>query len=377
MKPDFTIIGAGIGGLTMALALKQKGFQATIYESAEEIRPVGAGIVMANNAMQIFKKFGIHNKIEQSGSKVSVMNITDHQLKNISTIDLSKYENRYGVHNVAIHRGDLQKILAEEIGFENLMLSKRLKHIEKTPSLRLTFEDNTTVDSEWLIGADGIRSVVREQLFEKSEIRSAEQVCWRGVAALDLPEKYNHSACESWGKGKRFGFVRISEQKIYWYAVANESLVKGNKVDLLDLFSEFHNDILRIISGTPQQNVHFSEIVDLKPITKWQNGNVCLIGDAAHATTPNMGQGACQAIEDAYTIGRLTDSAGKAEDVFLQYEKLRVKKAHAIVSKSWTLGKVAHIENGAAAWLRNTLMKSIPASVNSKQLHSVFDISYV
>lgn len=370
------IIGGGIGGLTTALALKQNGLKVTVYESTNEIKPVGAGIVMANNAMQIFDKLGVRQKIENAGRKISNIKITDTQLSTISDGNLDKFERKFGVYNVAIHRADLQRILAEEIGFENIQLSKRVLKIDQSSDYTLTFEDGTSAKHEVIIGADGIKSTVRNQLFGGGTIRNTKQRCWRGVSEFEWASKYNEEAIEAWGKGKRFGFVKINDKKVYWYAVINESLMKDN-ASILDLFKEFHPEILQMISETPKDKIIFNDIIDLYPIHKWYNGKVCLIGDAAHATTPNMGQGACQAVEDAYVIGKLFKQGKSVEDIFFQYERLRMKKAHFIVNASWRIGKIAHFENNFAVWLRNTLLKTIPESVNEKQLDRIFNIDYV
>jgi len=377
MTSSIAIVGAGIGGLSTALVLKQKGLPVTVYESTAEIKPVGAGIVMASNAMQIFQKLGVREKIENAGYRVSRMKITDEQLKNISTVDLAKFEQKYGVHNVAIHRADLQRILAEEIGFQHICLGKRLSKIERQGAFRLTFENGAVVLSDVVIGADGIHSTVRTQLFKSGTLRDSGQQCWRGVCEIDLPQKYRYEAYEAWGKGKRLGFVRINEQAVYWYAVVNTGMIRSQEMDLRVLFREFHPDILAIISATPEEQVHFSDLMDLKPIFQWQQDNVCLIGDAAHATTPNMGQGACQAVEDAYVIGRLLETGKPISAVFAEYEKIRIRKAHHIVHTSWTIGKAAHLENGLGIWFRNLLMRSLPQSVNNKQLEEIFDINYV
>ncbi|PJJ68238.1 FAD-dependent monooxygenase [Chryseobacterium geocarposphaerae] len=370
------IIGGGIGGLTTALALQRSNLDVTIYESAPEIKPVGAGIIMANNAMQVFDKLGIRQKIEQAGHKISTIKITDPQLKTLSEVQLNKFERKYGVHNIAIHRGDLQMILAEKIGFENIKLSKRLSKIEpENCGYRLNFEDGTIVNAEAVIGADGIKSVVRHQILNIGKLRSSQQKCWRGVSEFDWTTKYNHQAYEAWGKGKRFGFVRINDKKVYWYAVVNENLVKNpNKLE--ELFTEFNPEVARMISETPKETIFVSDIIDLEPIFQWQKDRVCLIGDAAHATTPNMGQGACQAIEDAYLLGKLFSEGKSVNEVFTHYEKLRMEKAHYIVNTSSTIGKVSHYENSLAIWLRNTLLKATPSSINETQLEKVFDISY-
>jgi len=375
MTETVNIIGAGIGGLTTALTLKQKGLNVKIYESSAEIKPVGAGIIIANNAMQVFQKLGLQDKIEKVGNKISFMKITDTQLNDISVVDLSEFEKKYGVHNIAIHRGELQKILADEIGFENINLSKRLSKIEKEELFKLTFEDNTTFECKLVIGADGIKSVVRNQLFEESTLRNANQKCWRGICEIDLPKNYHNELNEAWGKGKRFGFVKISDKKVYWYALTNANKFSKKTTNLLEVFKEFHTDILKIISATNKEQIILNDIIDLKPIDKWQAENVCLIGDAAHATTPNLGQGACQAIEDAYVLGKLLDEGLAIESTFKQYENLRRKKAHTIVNISWTVGKMAHIENNLGIWLRNKIMRNLPKSANKKQMDMIFNLN--
>ena len=371
------ILGAGIGGLTCALAFKQKGFNVTVYESAAKIKPVGAGIGIANNAMQIFKKLNIHEKIENAGVKVSSMNITDHQLQSLSVIDLKEFEVKYGVCNVSIHRAVLQNILAEEIGFENIKLSKRLLKIEQNENVKLFFEDGSVETADVVIAADGIKSVVRNQLFDPSQIRDTNQICWRGISKISLPKEYNNKAIESWGKGKRFGFVQINSQDIYWYAVVNESLVNQHENNLQDLFKDFHTDVLNIIKNTSHDTIIKNRIIDLKPINEWYNKNVCLLGDAAHATTPNLGQGACQAIEDAYLLAELYQEDKPIEAIFEKYQKLRIKKAHSIVNSSWRIGKMAHIESGFLIYFRNLIMRCIPTSANNMQLKSIFKVDYL
>lgn len=375
MKEAVTIIGAGIGGLTTALTLKQRGVKFDLFEAADEIRPVGAGIILANNAMQVFRELGVQSRIEKAGNKISRMKITDARLHTISLVDLTKYEQKYGVHNVAIHRGKLQEILAEEVSYEFIHLSKRLSKIERADSFKLTFEDDSVVETRLVIGADGLKSAVRNQLFKENTLRNANQKCWRGICDMELHQNYHGELNEAWGRGKRFGFVKIGDEKVYWYALINSKRIVSDEVNLLEWFSEFHSDILNIIAATAKEKIVVSDIFDLKPINKWQDKNVCLVGDAAHATTPNMGQGACQAVEDAFTLGRLLNKGFAIEDTFEVYETLRRKKAHVVVNTSWTIGKIAHVENRIGAWWRNVLMKLLPESTGKKQMDMIFNIN--
>ena len=371
MKETITIIGAGIGGLVTALTLRQQGYAVHIYEGAAEIKPVGAGIIMANNAMQVFKSLGLHQQVEKAGNRISAMKITDNDLKALSVVDLKDFEKQYGVCNIAIHRGALQQLLVEALGKEHISLSKRLVKIEKKDDYHLYFEDGSTKTARWLIGADGIHSVVRKQLFPTSSLRDAKQRCWRGVSEMDLPAEYHHELNEAWGKGKRFGFVKIGPNKVYWYALVNEN---AKEKDLSKNFRDFHPDIQSIISQCAGSAIFTSNIADLKPIDRWQQEQVCLVGDAAHATTPNLGQGACQAIEDAYVLGKLLAREQDIQAAFQQYERIRMPKALQVVSSSRMVGRLAHVDNRLGVWLRNKLMKNIPASANRKQLETIFKL---
>jgi 2-polyprenyl-6-methoxyphenol hydroxylase-like FAD-dependent oxidoreductase len=377
MTKPISIIGGGIGGLTTAITLHQRGLPIVVYESAPEIKAVGAGIIIANNAMQVFKDLGIDHHITQAGNRISDIKITDQQLKPLSLVSLAKYEQQYGVYNVAIHRGTLQQILADALGYEHIQLNKRLSSItQQNKVFSLGFDDQTHTDTHLLIGADGIKSVVRQQLFPPSYIRNAQQICWRGLCTLALATHYQHEINEAWGKGRRFGFVKINEQQVYWYALVNKKTTNSpTSEQLLNIFADFHRAIRDIIAATESSQIIENDIIDLQPIYQWQQKGVCLLGDAAHATTPNLGQGACQAIEDAYILGKLLDKGKTLEQAFPEYERLRLKKAHAVVQKSWTLGKIAHWENPFLIGLRNFVLRITPASVNQKQSDDLFDLS--
>lgn len=373
------IAGAGIGGLTTAIALKRKGFKVRLFEQAEEIKPVGAGIILANNAMQIFEKLNLKDAIEEHGNPISSMNLTKPSLKVLSRVDLSVFEQKHKVKNIAIHRGKLQQLLLNELNTEEIHLGHRLKTVERSHNgHQLTFDNGQQVESSLLIGADGLNSIVRQSLFSSNTIRNAKQVCWRGVIDFNLPEEYAHELNEAWGKTARFGFVQIAPNTVYWYALksfkTNESEFDIN--ELSGYFSSFHPMVERIIANTPKTQINTAVISDLKPTNVWFQENVCLLGDAAHAATPNMGQGACQAIEDAYA---LTECLSKYDthEAFHQYQKIRMSKAHNVVNMSWRVGKISHISNPVLAGLRDLLMRLMPSSLGQKQTEQLFQIPVI
>lgn len=379
---NIDIIGAGIGGLTTAIALQKKGIRAKILEQANEIKPVGAGIILANNAMQVYDHLGLRKEIEDGGNLVSSMNITDVSLSRISSIDLTYFEKKHGVKNVAIHRGELQKILVQQLDKSKVELGNELIKVEKLDSAyQLKFSDGSSTTSAVLLGADGLNSKVREYLFSETKIRSAYQMCWRGVTNFTLPKNYRNELNEAWGKGDRIGFVQISSEKVYWYALKTfrQDQDEYSVDDLAMLFQNYHPIVKEIIRSTPVGAIHTATISDLEPIKHWHQDNVCLIGDAAHATTPNMGQGACQAIEDAFVLSECLAKYGldHPAQAFSEYQRLRMPKAHQVVNTSWTLGKVAHWKSSLAIQLRNQLMRMVPPSINRKQSEKIFQLASV
>jgi len=370
------IIGAGICGLTTAIALEQKGFNIRIFEQAQKIDPVGAGIILANNAMQIYNKLGLKDSMEAMGNTISKINITDAKLKAMSSVSLTSFEKKYKAKNIAIHRATLQRILLENLNTAQIKLDHKLKNVEKTTNgFKLQFENGKKIQSHTLLGADGIHSMVRKCLFPQSRIREANQLCWRGVANYKMPNQYQNEFNEAWGNGKRIGFGQIAPNKVYWFALKTykEGVNKYSNDDLKNIFIDFHPMLREIISETETSMIHTAAISDLQLIKHWHLDNVCLIGDAAHATTPNMGQGACQAIEDAHVLSACLDKF-ETNKAFDKFQRARMQKVQMVVNRSWSLGKVAHWKNPIAMKLRNQIMRWTPKHISIKQIEKIFEL---
>jgi len=301
-----TIIGAGIGGLTTAIALKQRGIEVEIFETASEFKKVGAGIVIAINSMQLYKRLGMAEKILKVGNKLERFEITNAKLKNLTTSDTDYFEKIYSLSNVAIHRADMHDVLLSELVDVPIYMGKNLKSLtQKDGLVDLDFEDGTKHRTNLLIGADGVNSAVRKTVFPESKIRWAKQICWRGITTFDLGKDYKHVAREAWGYDDRFGIVPLGGNKVYWYACAGykESAKKEfDGVSIESVFKKFSPLVKDILNSTAKKSIITAELGDLEPIPMWYQANVCLVGDAAHATTPNMGQGANQAIESAWVL---------------------------------------------------------------------------
>lgn len=374
-----TIIGAGIGGLTTAIALKQKGIEVELFEATPVFKKAGSGINLAMNAMQVYRELGLYNTIFEAGSLTDSIAITDTKLNPFSFVNLKEFEKKFNVKSVAIHRATLHQILLTELKDVPLYLGKKVKKvIQAEGKVNLTFEDDSTHKAEIVLGADGIHSAIRESIFDATTLRHAKQVCWRGITTIKLPNEYQTQLNEPWGKAKRFGFVAISKDEYYWYALANYKTnyqEEFKTIDLGELYSDFHPIVSELIRSTPKENILTNEMLDLKPISTWYKQNICLVGDAAHATTPNLGQGACQAIESALVVANCLAQHKLPEVAFKEFQNSRLNKATYVVNTSWTIGQMAHLENKILIGLRNFVLKHMPQRMATKQSERLFEIN--
>lgn len=377
MTSTFTILGGGIAGLTTALALRQAGIEATVIEAAPEFRPVGAGIVLAVNAMRAYRQLGLYDTLLAAGNRVEQISIYDEKGDIINRTFTPGVE---GLTNLAIHRAELHRVLLEALGDAPIITGRRSRNIEETgQGYRLRFEDGSVANTTYLVVAEGINSPVRKQIVPGARIRYSGYTCWRGVADNTLLNI--HESSETWGAKGRFGTVPVGENKVYWFACRNappaDARMKAvGTENLLELFKDYHAPIPDIIRSTPGSQLIWSDISDLEPMDRYAYGNLLFIGDAAHATTPNMGQGACQAIEDALVLANCLRSMPVVKEAFRLFEQKRLKRTHYIVKQSWQLGRLAQWESPLAIRLRNALIRSIPQRVFQRQVEKVYETDF-
>lgn len=380
MIPKFTIVGGGIAGLTAAITLLKKGYDVTIFEAAPAIRAVGAGLILAANAIKGLQKLGIADDIIPAGRVLPSFKILDSNGKIINQTDTHNLEKKYGISNFTIHRADLHRILLSKIPMQCIHLNKKAVDVSQTQQdIFIRFADGTTHQTQYLIVADGVHSPLRQKLVPNSAPRYAGYTCWRGIAdntALKLEE-----TSETWGAKGRFGIVPLANNKIYWFACVNapqnsETFKQYKSKQLQIQYKDFHEPIPTLLRHTKDEAIIWNDIIDLKPIYQFAFGNILLIGDAAHATTPNMGQGACQAIEDAAVLAHLLETGEDMPTIFKAFEKRRLARTHHIVNGSWRIGQVAQWENPILIALRNTAFRLIPNSVSQKQLAFVYEVDF-
>lgn len=380
MTKDITILGGGIAGLTTAIALRKTGFNPLIFEAAPEIKTAGAGLALSANAMMALNHLGIMDEIIEHGRLLPSFSVYDRKGKIISSLNSQKISLSYGVDNFTIHRADLHKILLSEIIPNSIHTGKKAVGIEQTENkITITFEDGSKHATNFLIAADGIHSVVRKQLLPRSEPRYAGYTCWRAV--IDNSNLQLSESSETWGENGRFGIVPLADKKVYWFACINakENSEQFRNFKILDLqkhFSDFHNPIPAVLFETENENLIWNDILEVKPLNRFAFGKILLIGDAAHATTPNLGQGACQAIEDAVILGSELQKNSDFTSAFKSFEKRRLPRTKYITNTSRRVGKIAQIENRYMAAARNFLFRNMPAKLNEQQLDRLYNIDF-
>src|SRR5690606_39263464 len=252
---------------------------------------------------------------------------------------------------------------------------------QESSGVTLFFSDGSSSHADYLIAADGIHSVFRKRLLLTSKIRYSGYTCWRAVID-QLPSNFNpDEASESWGLGVRFGIVPLSKNRIYWFATSNaqpndKRMATMTPSEIAVLFKKFHSPVNELINATRQEQLLHNDILDVVPIKQFAFGNIVLLGDAAHATTPNLGQGACMAIEDAVVLANCMVTENDSLRAFKNFEKKRIARTTHIVKTSYTLGKVGQFSNPLLATIRNAAMRLTPESIAEKQLKFLYDVSF-
>ncbi|MCW5910244.1 MAG: FAD-dependent monooxygenase [Cyclobacteriaceae bacterium] len=374
------IIGGGIAGLTAAIAFQKAGYTPVDFEAAETVKPVGAGLGLAANAIKALEKLGIKNKVVEKGRVLSSFTIKDEKDKTITYTDSLKVSREYGIDNFTIHRAALHEVLLAQIPNVQLYTGKKCTGcMVQENNIQVLFKDGSSFDTDYLIVADGIHSPVRQKLVPGSVPRFAGYTCWRAVVdntALKINNSY-----EIWGSKGRFGAVPLAGNQLYWFATvnstANNTHFKNFTLSNLKAwFEEYPPKTAAILSYTSDDALIWNDIIDLKPISKYAFGNVLLIGDAAHATTPNMGQGACQAIEDTAVLYDELLKGGELSTAFLRFEKRRLKRTHFITNQSARIGKIAQATHPLMIKARNALFRSLPGSIKDKQLKKLYHTDF-
>ena len=380
------IVGAGIGGLCTAIGLQRAGAQVTVFEKAAEVRAGGSGLSVFANGLRALKSLGLEAQFAA---------ITDKQAESF-TAGQRRPDGRWiaqipsdSVGELRIvDRADLHRVLFDALGEATVRTSATVTSatVDATVTIVSTRSDTTPAQEsrerfDLVIGADGLNSRVREAVETGIRPRYSGYSCWRGIT--ERPVDLAGAAGETVGRGLRFGIAPLRDGRVYWFAVANmpkNASFPDELAAVRNLFSGWHTPIAELIAATPSARIKRTAISDLATdLSTYHRGRIVLLGDAAHAMTPNLGQGGGQALEDAATLTALlspmietgsdsTDAAAQIDRRLHLYDRLRRKRSQSIAAKSRLLGAVFQIQSPLLAGLRDAVFAAVPSQLTAAQV---------
>ncbi len=336
------VIGAGMAGLATGIALRQAGYEVEIYEKTRKLRPAGAGISLWSNGIKVLNKLGLGKEVAAIGGQMNRMEYRNKQGEVLNNVNLIPLMEQVGQRPYPVSRTDLQQMMLNAFGEADVRMGMRCVEVKQNAdSATAVFEDGTTATGDVVIGADGIHSVVRTYLNgDKVEPRYAGYVNWNGLveASPDLAEG------DVWviyvGEGKRASMMPVGGNRFYFFCGCPQP--QGTKTppekiraELQEIFAGWAQPVQNLIAKLDPQQVNRLEISDIDPLANLVEGRIALVGDSAHATTPTLGQGGCQAMEDAEVLCRyLVTTNISVEDALKRYEAARKERVAKLVLKA-------------------------------------------
>ncbi len=353
---EIAIIGAGMGGLTTGIALKKFGHQVTIYEQAEQILPMGAAISLWSNGVKCLNYLGLTDQVAKLGGQMDRLAYMDGLTGDVMTqFSLHPLIEEVGQRPYPVSRSDLQNMLMDEFGRENIHLGKRmLSFTEANDVVTVQFADGSQIQTELLVGADGTHSITRAYVLgEQVERRYAGYVNWNGL--VDISEDY--APADQWttyvGEGKRVSLMPVADHRFYFFfdvplPVGLENNRSQYKSLLKEYFAGWCPQVQTLIDNINEQKINRVEIHDIEPFAQFYKGRVVIVGDAAHSTTPDIGQGGCQAMEDAIYLSRaLQINTLGLEDSLKRYQNKRNERANELVLRARKRCDITHMKDEA------------------------------
>lgn len=353
---EIAIIGAGMGGLTTGIALKKFGHTVTIYEQTEKILPVGAAISLWSNGVKCLNYLGLTDQVAKLGGQMDnlayIDGLTGDKMTQFSLMPLIE---EVGQRPYPVSRSDLQNMLMDEFGRENIHLGKKMIALEEHDEhVYAKCADGTEIKVDLLIGADGTHSLTRQYVLgEQVERRYAGYVNWNGL--VDISEDL--AQADQWttfvGEGKRVSLMPVADHRFYFFFdVPLPAGLDNDRTQYKALFKEYFKGwcqpVQNLIEAIDEQKTNRVEIHDIEPFTQFYKGRVVIMGDAAHSTTPDIGQGGCQAMEDAIYLARaLQINTLGLKDSLKRYQNKRNERANELVLRARKRCDVTHMKDEA------------------------------
>ncbi|MGW0178823.1 FAD-dependent monooxygenase [Nocardia sp. NPDC003345] len=349
------IVGGGIGGLAAAVACHQRGMRVEVLERAPEITEIGAGLSIQPNGLRALDALGLGDAVRAAGRAGPLRGIRGSDGTWLIRNDTAELERQFGPWAI-VHRAALVEILRDALPAHVLRPGITVREVLPDGTVH---HNGGTDTADLVIGADGVHSVTRRSI--RPDAAGPRYVGYSTWRMLTAPASVEGSV-EVWGRGERFGYIPMPDGRIYCYVMANAPA--GSRIGLDELrerFARWHEPVPALLDAAHPDAVLQHDTYELPKLRTYVRGRVALLGDAAHAMAPNLGQGACQALEDAVTLAARVDALG-VEAGSREYDRLRRPRTQMIARLSRRVGAPAHWHSALATTLRDTALPLLPGA---------------
>lgn len=375
------VAGGGIGGVTAGIALRRRGIDAVVLERAPSLDrvQVGAGLHLWSNALRALQVLDLAEDVAAIGTVMRRQRYLSWRGRSLGSLDVEAISRALGAPTVGVTRPAFHRSLADALlatGDDALRMGAEVtSFVQDADGVTARLADGDEVRGDVLIGADGIGSAIRRQVHGDTPPVYAGYTAWRAVCDFTHPRVPVGEMWIHWGPGARILHYHVSDQRVYWLALAKapprgEDSEGGRKAAVLERYGGWPEAIGELLQATEESAILRQDIIDRDPLPRWGVRRVTLLGDAAHPMSPNMAQGAGQAIEDAVSLADAL-AAGPSEpaEALRAYEDRRVERANAMLKVSRTVGKMGLMESPVTTSVRNqVILRSVYATYGGRRV---------
>jgi 2-polyprenyl-6-methoxyphenol hydroxylase-like FAD-dependent oxidoreductase len=364
--PVVAVVGAGIGGLTAAVALRAKGIDVEIYEAAPEPRATGTALGLASNATKVLRSLGIDLTTDACCRALERFEFRTARGELIRALPGAALTAELGHPFVSIHRNELVRTLRNAAADTRIHYGAEVVDVGvDRGGVRAGLVNGTAARASVLIGADGIRSVVRSMVAGEQAPSEYDYVCWLATVRFTHSRMVPGYTGHYWGRGQRFGLIDIGGGMAYWWGTKNMPAARardwnGAKADILSAFDGWAAEVIEAIEQTPADAIVSVPAQDRPFLKQWGRGPITLLGDAAHPMLTSRSQGASSAVEDAYVLAEALARIPDAVEALRAYENRRRNRAAMLVRSSRRLNRLEQAQNPLACAARNFGVRCVP-----------------
>ncbi|WP_188192722.1 FAD-dependent monooxygenase [Nonomuraea sp. SYSU D8015] len=370
--PAAVVVGGGIGGLAAAIGLRRIGWQVTVLERGGAFSEIGAGLALWPNAMRALAALGLAERVREIAGVESVGGVRDQSGRWLSRTDNAEVARRHGWPLLMVHRAELLRELMAALPGELLRADSEVLDVRPDGDGVVVEHRGGRVRADLVVGADGVRSRMRRQGWPEAEApRYAGCTAWRMVT-----EPLGGRGAEGalfWGRGERIGFAALPGGRFYCFAAARvpEGGAEDPYAEVVRRFGGWPDPVPEMLAAVPPDAVMRHDVYETPPLASYVRGRVALVGDAAHAMEPTLGQGAGTALEDAVTLAACLRAEPDVDAALARYDRVRRPRTQAIARRSARLGAAGLVAWAPGAWLRNLAARLVPPGVLLRSMDPV------